>query len=188
MIIIAPPKKGNNFIIEGDTVKIELKRRNENSVYALIDIDDYERVKNFKYTWHSFLAKNTGTYYCAATTYFKDENGQTKSKPLYLQVFIANPNQDPNIYVDHINYDTLDNRKQNLRTTSNSNNLKYRNGKNSNNKSGYRNVCMIQGWWTVQMQINGKNTILAKFKNLDDAGVYAEKMRNKYFGEFAGQG
>ena len=32
LIIIAPPKKGNNFIIEGDTVKIELKRRNEKSL------------------------------------------------------------------------------------------------------------------------------------------------------------
>jgi hypothetical protein len=90
--------------------------------------------------------------------------------------------------VDHINHDTLDNRKANLRITQNENNSKHRKGKNSNNKSGYRNVCWLKkyGKWVVLLQINGVNTILEKFDDVDEAGSYAEEMRQKYYGEFAG--
>ena len=43
--------------------------------------------------------------------------------------------------------------------------------------------------WSVQLQIEGKNTTLKRFKKnqLDEAGSYAEKMRKEIYGEeFAG--
>jgi len=41
----------------------------------------------------------------------------------------------------------------------------------------------------VQIQIEGVNTTLKRFKKdqLEEAGEYAEKMRVKYYGEFAGK-
>jgi hypothetical protein len=41
----------------------------------------------------------------------------------------------------------------------------------------------------VQLQINGKNTILGKFpyEQLEEAGAFAEQMRQKYYGEYAGR-
>ena len=47
---------------------------------------------------------------------------------------------DTNCYIDHINHNTLDNRLENLRITINNKNSKNRRHKNSNNKTGYRNV------------------------------------------------
>lgn len=43
--------------------------------------------------------------------------------------------------------------------------------------------------WVVQLSINGKNTRIAKFpkEQLEEAGKFAEKMRHKYYGEYAGK-
>ena len=42
--------------------------------------------------------------------------------------------------------------------------------------------------WSVQLQVEGKNTTLKRFKKdqLKEAGEFAEEMRQKYYGEFAG--
>ena len=60
--------------------------------------------------------------------------------------------------------------------------------RNKNNKSGYRNVCWDGYKWVVQLSIKGKNTHLGRFdyEDLDKAGKFAEEMRQKYYGEFAG--
>ena len=50
-------------------------------------------------------------------------------------------------------------------------------------KSDYRNVCWSksENKWLVQLQINGKGVCLGKFpyEELDQAGNFAEKMRQK---------
>ena len=75
---------------------------------------------------------------------------------------------------------------------SNKNNLTNRKGKNINNTSGYRNVYWDKKMqkWAVQLQINKKGVVLGTFpKNkLEEAGKFAEEMRQKYYGEFAGVG
>ena len=83
----------------------------------------------------------------------------------------------------------MDNRKSNLRIIENSNNLKNRKSKNKNNKSGYRNVSLINGKWVVQLQVDGKNKRLGSFAydELDKAGRFAEEMRLRYYGKFAGR-
>lgn len=69
-------------------------------------------------------------------------------------------------------------------------NTKHRKGKNSNNVTGYRNVAYIKRdkhpYW-VQIMINGKNTPLGKFDDVDEAGEFAERMRQKYYKDFAGE-
>ena len=93
--------------------------------------------------------------------------------------------------VDHINNNTLDNRKCNLRISEHKHNTRNRHGRNSNNKSGYRNVCWSKGEqkWLVQLQVNGKSTCLGKFPydELEQAGKFAEEMRQKLYGEYAGK-
>ena len=91
--------------------------------------------------------------------------------------------------VDHKNNNPLDNRKENLRVTENLKNTKNRKSKNSNNKSGHRNVSWNGNTWSIQLQIDGVNTVLKRFKKnqLEEAGEYAEKMREEYYGIFAGK-
>ena len=84
---------------------------------------------------------------------------------------------------------TLDNRRKNLRITDHSDNLKNRQGKNKNNKSGYRNVCMMSGKWRVQLMVEGKRILFKeKFTDVNEAGKFAEDMRIKYYGKFTGLG
>ena len=71
-----------------------------------------------------------------------------------------------------------------------SNNSRNRKSRNKNNKSGYRNVCWDkrENVWLVQLQIDGKCKRVGKFPKdqLEEAGKFAEEMRKKYYGEFAG--
>jgi hypothetical protein len=93
--------------------------------------------------------------------------------------------------VDHKEqFDTLNNRKSNLRVTTNSKNNRSRRGLNKNNTSGYRNVSYnkIQKNWTVQLQDeNYKNTIWRGFKSVHEAGEFAKNKRKEWYGKFAGK-
>jgi hypothetical protein len=95
------------------------------------------------------------------------------------------------IKVDHVLHDGLDNRRSNLRITDNSSNTKNRKSKNSNNTTGYRNVTHVTSDkktpYHVQLQINGKNTVLGKFADVDKAGKFAKEMRKKYYKEYKGR-
>lgn len=184
-------KKPNNYIIdeENKIAKIELRRRNKDSLWTIIDLDDLQRVLDFPYSWCAGYRKNTDSWYARATIH-KLEKVNHNSHGIYLNYFIAGVNSSDGYCVDHINHNTLDNRKDNLRVTETIYNTKHRKGRNSNNKSGYRNVCWLktEGKWCVQLQINGKNTRLGLFDDVDEAGKYAEEMRYKYYGEYAGEG
>ena len=76
-----------------------------------------------------------------------------------------------------------------MRIVENESYTQNRKGKNKNNKSGYRNVSKSGNTWIVQLQVDGKNTILGRFslEQLDEAGKFAEEMRQKYYGEYAGE-
>ena len=181
-------KRGNNYIIdeENEIAKIELHRKTEENIWTIIDLEDLDRVINFPYTWSPSWNDNSKTFYCHTIDY-----SCSKSKKIALQVFIANPEEDKSVFIDHINHNTLDNRKENLRKTTNIYNTKHRKGKNSNNTSGYRNVAYIKRdkhpYW-VQIMIDGKNTVMGKFDDVDEAGEFAKTMRDKYYGEFQGRG
>jgi hypothetical protein len=90
--------------------------------------------------------------------------------------------------VHHKNGDPLDNRKSQLRVTSDSNNKRNRKGRNTNNISGYRNVSWSKTYkeWVVQLWVDGKNLLWRGFATPEEANDHAIKMRQKYYGEFAG--
>jgi hypothetical protein len=122
--------------------------------------------------------------------YYVDDNGERKGTTVTLQSFIGNPNHTKDVQVDHINHDSLDNREENLRITNKNQNARNRKSKNSNNITGYRNVAYIprngNKPYIVQLMVNGKNKRLKSFSDIDEAGIYAEEMRQKYYGEYAG--
>ena len=184
-------KKGNNYIIdkENNVAHIELIREKKENLWTTIDLEDLDRVLNFPFSWTTRYDKTLHDYYAVSIVYEKDENGIRKGKPLYLHRFIMN-STDENEWIDHINHKPRDNRKENLRPISISDNSRNRKTRNRNNKSGYRNVCWSSSEkkWIVQLQVNGKNKVLGRFKeeDLEEAGKFAEEMRKKYYGEFAG--
>lgn len=183
-------KKGNNFIIDrgNKTAKLELNRRKGDNLWTVIDLKDLDRVVNFPYTWTAKYDPDLDQFYVEASVYCGCKNGKKLSKSVKLHKFIMDAKEDE--VVDHINHDTLDNTKGNLRIIPHKNNSMNRKSRNSNNKSGYRNVCWnkSENKWIVQLQVNKKNTVLGKFPKdqLIEAARFAEEKRKELYGEFAG--
>jgi hypothetical protein len=181
-------KKGfNEYKICGDYTIIYLRGQHSNKYpITIIDTEDLQKLINIDISWNVHLEVHKKFYYVLGTQYLGTEKPKNKSYNLHRFVM---EEKDKNIKIDHIDGDNFNNRKSNLRRTSQKNNLRHRKMKNSNNKSGYRNVCKINNCWVIQLQINGKNTRLKSFPldQLEEAGKYAEEMRKKYYGDFSGK-
>jgi hypothetical protein len=82
--------------------------------------------------------------------------------------------------VDHINQDTLDNRKCNLRVCSNAANL--RNGRlRPNNKSGFTGVFEYKGKWGARIRVNYRNINLGYRETINEAVKLREEAQRKYW-------
>lgn len=169
-----------------DYVIFYLTKNNGEILETYVDLEDFDKVHNWKYRWFANYYKYLDDYYAVSNIYTNIRDN-VYPRRMYLHQLVMNCPEDCDI--DHINKPTLNNRKSNLRITSHEDNNKNRKSKNSNNTSGYRNVSWNEGYklWLVQLQIEGKNTVLGKFDDVDEAGKYAEEMRNKHYGEFAGK-
>ena len=179
-------KKGNNYIIKDDVVHMELKRYGRKpSFWTKFDLADLDKVINFPFTWHAKLSTSNNEWYAIASIHGE------KQTTIQLQMYIMDLDGGHNEVADHINHDTLDNRRSNLRVINNGENLQNRKGRNRNNQSGYRNVAYISSDkhpYRVQLMVNGRNKILGKFDDADEAGIFAAEMRHKYYGEYKGLG
>ena len=152
-------------------------------MHTIINLKNLQKLIDLNIRWYgSYKKKAHGGYYSQGNIKI---NG--KKRVVYLATFLLDL-VDKNIYhIDHKNNDTLDNREENLRKATVKENDRNRKGKNSNNTTGYRNVCLIKEWYRVQIQIDGKNHLFKeKFKVVEEAGAFAKEMRDKYYGNYAG--
>lgn len=173
----------NNYVVDGDITKIELRRRNKESLWAIIDTEDLQKILDYPYSWHSEYDLHTHTYYAKCT------RQHIKPSTYSMHLFILGNPDTTNKKIDHINHDTLDNRKCNLRLVENSHNSKNRSSCNSNNKSGARNVALLKsGKYRVQLFVNGENINFGEYDDLEYAKELAKSKREEYYGEFAGHG
>ena len=139
---------------------------------ALVDDEDYEYLNQWK--WHV----SNGNYARRTIYNFK------LCKALFMHREIMKVSKG--LLVDHINGNSLDNRKLNLRICTNSQNLRNR-LKNINNTSGYKGVRLINSTkkWRAQIWLNSKYYHLGLFNNIKDAARAYNAAAIKYHGEFA---
>ena len=139
---------------------------------ALVDDEDYEYLNQFK--WHV----SNDNY--ARRTIYKDK----LYKALFMHREIMKVSKG--LLVDHINGNSLDNRKLNLRICTNSQNLMNR-GKNKNNTSGYKGVRLINSnkKWRAQIQYKKIFYHLGCFEKRIDAAKAYNEAAIKFHGEFA---
>jgi hypothetical protein len=178
-------KDFNNYKIIGDKVIIYLLYKSKITFETIVDIVHLKKLIDYNIRWYAGYDPNHDGYYVFHSEYGGEKGSRKKEKSILLHRFIVGAKESE--YVNHIDHDGLNNIDSNLEIITNQQNLTDRKSRNSNNKTGYRNVCLIDGWYTVQLQVNGKNTILGRFKDVDEAGIFAEEMRQKHYGRFAGR-
>jgi hypothetical protein len=91
--------------------------------------------------------------------------------------------------LDHINGNILDNRVENLRAATHSENM--RNSRKAvNNTSGVKGVYWQKdkNMWRVQIWNNGKQQYVGRYRNIDDAQAAAASFRQVNHLEFANEG
>lgn len=176
----------NDYDIIEDKVIMHIKNRREgDDVDCILDMKSFNIIKDSPYIWHAYWSNITETYYIATTVYDGIINGKPKYHRIPIHRFILNAKKGE--IIDHINHDTTDNSYSNLRTVTKMENSRHKKKMNRRNKSGYRNVSYFDGKWIVQIQINGKNTRVGSFDDVDEAGKFAGEIRKKYYGKFCGE-
>lgn len=143
----------------------------------LIDVGDYDKIKD--YYWRITFQQEFN-YYCVET---KIKKKQTKLSRYLLGI------TDKNIYVDHINGDSLDNRRSNLRIAS-----PHQNSMNRVKVSKtrlYKGVNQNSNRWVAHIGYTNsktgvrKNIYLGSFKTPEEAAKAYDKKAIELFGEFA---
>ena len=144
---------------------------------ALVDDDMYEYLNQWKWYVQKW---NIGYYAVRNIRVNKKYSGYVSMHRL-----ITN-NYDKNLITDHINGNTLDNHKWNLRICTYSDNNKNRNIA-KNNLSGYKGVSYINqlNKYKAQIGINKKTIYLGLFIDPIDAARAYNEAAIKFHGEFA---
>ena len=104
---------------------------------------------------------------------------------LVATAFISNPEHKP--FVDHVNKDTLNNKVDNLRWATRSENLQN-SKKRKNTSSRFKGVSRFkyhQNYWQASIRKNGKSIYLGTFSSDTAAAQAYDRAALKLFGEFA---
>src|SRR3990167_4082264 len=139
---------------------------------ALVDDEDYERANQFK--WHAHKIHNK--------MYAMRNAHKREGEPTYLHQLILNLYDGQRI--DHENGNGLDDRKENLRVCTNSQNLQNR-GKTRNNKSGYKGVCGKRKKYSARLMNNGRVVHLGVFLTKIEAAKAYDNAAREHHGRFA---
>jgi hypothetical protein len=147
---------------------------------ALVDAADYEWLMQWK--WFAHWAPVAKKFYAVRN----EALGLRKQHIVPMHRQILGLKRGDKMHGDHINMETLDNRRSNLRIASGSQNMMNRRLQ-SNNKSGTKGVYWDseRRKWASVIGIDGKYIRLGRFDHIHEAAsAYAEAAK-KYHGEFA---
>ena len=135
------------------------------------DLEDYNKIKD--YCWHI----NSDGY---VVTTINQTHSVMKMHRLVMDVL-----NNPNVYIDHIYHNKNDNRKSQLRLSTNQQN-QFNTLISKNNTSGYKGVYWHKkhNQWEALISFNKKQIYLGLFDNIEDAIKARQQAEIKYFGEY----
>lgn len=138
-----------------------------NGQFAIVDDEDFELVSRYK--WHTMASKDKSHIYAA-------------SRLRMHRLIIDAP---PDMFVDHINGDTLDNRRCNLRLCTNAQN--QQNTGSRGGSSRYKGVSFNKksGKWIGAFLFEGRRYYCGLWDSEDDCARAVDKKRGEVCGTFA---
>jgi hypothetical protein len=91
----------------------------------------------------------------------------------------------PASLIDHKDGDPLNNRPENLRVCTQSQNLQNKKSNKKGTKSGLKGAHLLNGYWAAHIKLDGKQTHLGYFSTPEEAHEAYVAAANENFGEFA---
>lgn len=139
------------------------------------EVDDGDRDLILSKKWRAVVVKTKSRDY----VYGRATTGNIFLHRLVMNCF------DVNYEVDHIDGDGKNNKKENLRictTSQNQMNSRVR----EDNTSGHKNIHRSKstGKWQVDIRIKKKKKYFGSFENIEDAVIRRNEVLEKEFGEF----
>ena len=138
---------------------------------AIVDDDDYEFLSQWKWGYYG--------QYAARRDYISK-----KERKLIMMHRLINHTPD-GLFTDHINGDPLDNRKENLRNCTISENGGNRKKTKNPTSSKYKGVRWRKNRWECSIKYRNKRIYLGRFENEINAAKQYDKIAKQLFGEFA---
>jgi len=137
---------------------------------TLVDDEDYEYLSQWKWQAEKYLK--------CYRVFRTQKTGYIKKKKFYMHRVIMNPPDD--MEIDHKNRNPLDNRRQNLRIATTTQNMWNR---TSTSKSGYRGV--KTSGKKYQARIGTGRTYIGTFNTAEEAACAYDEKAKEFYGEFA---
>lgn len=156
----ASNKKNWNFEQPEDYKLIPLTQ----GEYAKVDNEDFDMLKDINW----------------CTTHYKYSQNHTVGLMHRLIM-----NAPEHLDVDHINHDTLDNRKSNLRVITRRDNVRYSRPRLGTSKYKGVSLKIHLKKWVSQIQHEGKLYYMGVYATEEEAGMAYDKKALELFGEFA---
>lgn len=130
------------------------------------EVDECDAELAAKYKWHYVKPFNHG-YICAGT------------RRLHRMIL----NAPKGTQVDHIDHDTLNNRRSNLRLATPAENS--RNMRKKTAKYEYKGIYFQYGHWAAAVRVNGETKRIGQLQSAEAAAREYDKLARFYHGEFA---
>ena len=156
--------RGNKYKIDENDIVTMFDCNNREFIFDLADLEVVS-----KHTWQVYTTTNGKDYVRCATL----------KTPLHR--FLLKPQKD--YVVDHINGDTLDNRRSNLRVCTHTQNM-FNQKLRSNNTTGVKGVTRCGNKYRATIRVNRKDIHLGMYNTLEEAKEKRIEAEKKYFGEF----
>ena len=142
------------------------------NIKTIVD-DDFNDLEG----WYAKWSNHTKSFYAARNIIINNKRTTQRLHRVVLGM------TNPKIKADHINHDTLDNRKENLRIVNDSQNM-WNKRKHKNNSSGFIGVSYFSGKWRARICFRNKSISLGMFDTPQEASVAYQKAAKQYFGEY----
>lgn len=163
----------NNFTVLGEDAIIHCRNKaSDKPVDVIVDLSDVERIhreiKRIYIRWDGPRRP------CWRATVV-DLHGNSFYLSRWLMGAVGN------VVVDHIDHNTLNNRKRNLRVVGFDENSRNRKGPDIDCRSGVRNVHRSRGGWAVCFRVNGKTVHAGRYGTIEEASRLADTIRSAVF-------